>query len=243
MDDSTTFDSIPAYALGALSNEERAAVEALLARSQAARDLLADYTAMLDGMALLASQTSARTAPSHLSDDFAKRLQRSEPIDLTKRPAQLPVRSYILRTLALVAAILVLLIGGVFAYQARQYQIEVDQIAAIKNDPTAQKTVLQFTDPNSTARVVYYRLSDQSNGVLEIAQMPPLPSGKQYQFWLIDSQSPKPYNTFSTESGAVMDLLIHKDDKTAAYQTVALTIEPSGGSPAPTTKPIAVGQF
>ncbi len=67
MNDSTLFDLIPAYALGALSDEERAQVEAFLATSEEAREELRVYQAMLTGLATTVSATqSARPSNSGL---------------------------------------------------------------------------------------------------------------------------------------------------------------------------------
>ena len=53
MNDSTLFDLLPAYALGALSEEERTQVEAFLATSPEAQQQLRDYQSMLVGLAIL----------------------------------------------------------------------------------------------------------------------------------------------------------------------------------------------
>src|SRR4051794_7063564 len=71
MNDSTLFDLIPAYALGALSAEDRAQVEAFLAESEEARNELRLYQAMLTGMATTVPQSKA---PARLTEDFRQRL-------------------------------------------------------------------------------------------------------------------------------------------------------------------------
>lgn len=244
MDDSTRLELLPDYALGLLSADEQKAVEELLTRSETARYLLAEYEAMLGGLALLAP---ARTAPAHLTDDFAVRLQKADtqPIHLAHHRAdeRRAVRPLLARSLLLVAAVLVLVVGAALAFRAWQQQTEVNIIASILNNPAAQQTPLTFSDPTMNGRVVFYSLNDKQEAVLDVQQMPPPPTGKQYQLWLIDAQSPKPLNVFNGTPGASMQLLIHAADKIASYKVVAITIEPEGGSQAPTSKPIAAGQF
>src|ERR1041384_366173 len=103
MNDSTLFDLIPAYALGALSDEERARVEALLATSEEARTELRIYQEMLTG---LAATVPARKAPAHLTEDFRHRLSAS-PTVVPFTPRRGANR---IRLIALVAAILVIAI-------------------------------------------------------------------------------------------------------------------------------------
>jgi anti-sigma-K factor RskA len=79
-----------------------------------------------------------------------------------------------------------------------------------------------------------------SGGVLRLdAHLPALPSGKVYQAWIIHpKQNPIPEPTFTVANGG---------EGTVAMQAapgkgdiVAVTVEPEGGSKAPTTKPVLV---
>src|SRR5262245_23936794 len=68
---SELFDMIPAYALGALSRDEKARVESFLATSAQARTELETYQRMMVGFATLAPK---RKAPSQMTGAFQARL-------------------------------------------------------------------------------------------------------------------------------------------------------------------------
>src|SRR5438105_4349623 len=103
---SDLISDIPAYALGALSDDERMRVEALLATSEEARAELHVYQDMLAGLATLAP---ARKAPDHLTADFRQRLSAETTV---QKPIVLPRRRMNRLTLwASLAAILVVVLG------------------------------------------------------------------------------------------------------------------------------------
>src|SRR5258707_12666628 len=104
MNDSTLFDLIPAYALGALSDEESAQVEAFLATSEEAREELRVYRAMLTG---LATTVPSRKAPAHLTQDLRQQLSAS--------PTVIPIaprRDTRIRWIAALEATLVVAVGA-----------------------------------------------------------------------------------------------------------------------------------
>jgi anti-sigma-K factor RskA len=79
-----------------------------------------------------------------------------------------------------------------------------------------------------------------SGGVLRLdAHLPALPSGKVYQAWIIHpKQSPIPEPTFTVANDGEGTVAMQATP--APGDIVAVTVEPSGGSQAPTTKPLLV---
>ena len=70
---------------------------------------------------------------------------------------------------------------------------------------------------------------------LIIYDMPPLPQGKVYQFWLIDPNGNRTSGgTFSVDAQGRGWVLIRSPKPLSNFQSVGITIEPEGGSPAPT---------
>ncbi|MGA1837487.1 anti-sigma factor [Herbiconiux sp. 11R-BC] len=70
--------------------------------------------------------------------------------------------------------------------------------------------------------------------------LPTLPDGKVYEAWYIDSSGATPAGTFTAAgSGTSWHVL---NGTMAAGDAVGVTVEPAGGSPAPTTDPILVVQ-
>ena len=79
-------------------------------------------------------------------------------------------------------------------------------------------------------------------GLLLIANnLQPLPGDKVYQLWLLpaDGGAPMPFGTFKTDQGgnAVMHHTAKTDKRPKAF---AITVEPEGGSPLPTS-PVVMG--
>ena len=75
---------------------------------------------------------------------------------------------------------------------------------------------------------------DQKVAVMEV-DLPPLPTGRVYQAWRIDGGSPVSLGLVETNTGSVAMV----GDLEGA-SAVALSVEPAGGSPAPTTNPILI---
>jgi len=82
-------------------------------------------------------------------------------------------------------------------------------------------------------------------GVLFIAgNLPPLPAGRTYQMWVIPKgAAPQPAGLFQSASdGSALHVLPGPLDA-ASLGAVAVSVEPQSGSPAPTTTPIIVAML
>ncbi len=75
-----------------------------------------------------------------------------------------------------------------------------------------------------------------------IAQLPPLPAQKQYQLWVGEDDERYSCGVFSADQ-PVQQILLNMPDIPSKYQTLVITVEPNGGSPAPTMAPVFVGLF
>jgi anti-sigma-K factor RskA len=230
MNDSTLFDLIPAYALGALSDDERAQVEAFLTESEEARTELRLYQAMLTGMA---TTVPPRKAPAHLTDDFRQRLSAG-PAIIPIAPRQISRT----RWLTALAAILVVAIGLLFVLRSTQTDTNQQVIQQILNDGSATKVAL-LPKSSATGSITFVSVPSGKQAVLN-AQLPPLPDQQQYQLWYIKGSQPDPSVTFDGTQNTT-PVLVPAPDPSKGYDTVAITVEPRGGSKAPTNPPIFVG--
>ncbi len=81
-------------------------------------------------------------------------------------------------------------------------------------------------------------LVNPRDGVLLMASnLPPLPAGRTYQMWLIPKGgAPQPAGLFQSLANGTA--LHTQPGVVAADTTVAVTVEPEAGSPAPTTTPL-----
>ncbi len=240
MNECTLFDLLPAYALDALSEEEKAQVEAFLATSEEARAELGSYQEMLAGMAML---VSPRQSPAHLTEDFRLRLaqstaETSAPVIQRLEPSRVISRR--LRWVLSFAALIAIILGMFMVYRVVSSNVEAHTISQILNDPSA-KTIQLAAQSGATGMVRFVVVPTSTKAVL-ITQLPPLPAQKQYQLWLGDADERYSCGLFSADQ-PVEQILLNMPDVPSKYQTLAITVEPKGGSPAPTTAPVFAGLF
>ncbi len=243
MNESTLFDLLPGYALDALSDEEKAQVEAFLATSEAARAELRTYQDMMAGMATL---VPPRRSPAHLTEDFRQRLAQSAAGSVEKSAPviQMPDRRVEtirrLRWVVGIAALIGFILGVFVVYRVITGEIEARTVSQILSDPHA-KWITLAAQPGASGKVSFVVVSTSTKAVL-VAQLPPLPAQKQYQLWLINNTERDSGGVFSTDQ-STKRILVNMPDVPSKYQKLGITVEPYGGSPGPTTSPVFTGLF
>ena len=128
-------------------------------------------------------------------------------------------------------------------------RVEIRRIAA---DLASAQSALQLLNEPETKQVVFGQGQRQpprgrvfvnaQRGVLLIASnLPPAPSGKIYELWVISKQGvPQPAGLFQSNlQGYALYLRGGALDMTTAG-AIAVTLEPASGSQAPTTTPLVV---
>ena len=78
-------------------------------------------------------------------------------------------------------------------------------------------------------------LTDEGQAVLVARELPPAPEGEVYEAWLIRDGVPEPAGLFEPRDG---DAAAAVRGSLEGVQAVAVTLEPEGGSPMPTSDPI-----
>jgi anti-sigma-K factor RskA len=76
--------------------------------------------------------------------------------------------------------------------------------------------------------------------VLVAEDMPPVPENKTYQIWVIEDDVPKPSGLFESSEGSVAAVVEHPIDEA---DVIAVTVEPEGGSPQPTSDPMLAAKL
>ncbi|WP_288338138.1 anti-sigma factor [uncultured Gordonia sp.] len=102
--------------------------------------------------------------------------------------------------------------------------------------PDAVVSVARLADDHGAMSVVASRTQNRAVAVLR-DQRTPLPSNRTYQLWLVGGANAQPASAgLVPGSGTADPLLIERIDNS---QVLAVTIEPEGGSPQPTTDILA----
>ena len=207
------------YALGGLEAAEKKLVEDRL-QTDACRKALAQ-----GGLAAYAVAASAAEMPP--------RGLRDRVLAVTRTTVQkvVPLRTQVWNRqswLAAAAAAVVLIFAATWAFESSRV---AHTWAAACAPATTQCTV--------TGRVVAVGASQLR---LEAHGMSALPSGKVYQAWYIRAGAgPTPAPTFVPDASGEASVVIPVGAEKGL--TVAVTVEPAGGSKAPTTKPFLVASI
>jgi anti-sigma-K factor RskA len=221
-----------AYALDALSPEEAAAFAQHLADCPACRQEVRELRQAASQMGEIESTrppSALKTRVLAAADRQAQLPPRVIPIDAASRrwTSRLGTR------LVGAAAAVLLLIGGVAFWQGNQDQSPPVTQATSVSEVLAAPDVHVKTVRTSDGRALKVASSEEF-GQLAVAtgDLRKLSSHRVYQMWTV-------HNGRSTSAGVITDLGKGKVMAIPTYGTsVAITVEPAGGSQHPTTQPI-----
>jgi len=233
-------EDLSSYALQALDPNEAQSVAEHLLTCQECRQQLKAYSAVADGLLFA---VPPKTPPAQLRSSLEARIAAGRPV---AAPPRRGFRFSIFQA-ALGAAVVVLL--AVTAYLA--YQV---------NDlKQQQQALLQLLQQNQTSLALISQLGvsviplqtnqvagnivispDGQNGVLFVHGLSPLDPNHTYQVWLIPaSGSPQSAGVFQVpQNQSTSYLSIRSPVPIQDFSNIGITVEPSGGSQAPTTEPI-----
>ncbi|MGA8332126.1 MAG: anti-sigma factor [Mycobacterium sp.] len=220
MTEPTEFDLLELatpYALNAISDAERAAVERrLAAASRPIADTFDDEVrAIRETMAIVSAATSAEP-PAQLRAAVLGAAQSEKP-GLGWRTALLAAAAAIIVGLAA--------FGIGIALRPAPTPTMVEQIMAAPD----KRTVSGQLD-GGTATVVFSR--NMNAGVVEMSHVPPPSRGTVYQMWLIDDKGPQSAGT--VDAAGVTTSTPHLLRNLGKSRVLAFTVEPGNGSVQPT---------
>jgi anti-sigma-K factor RskA len=244
------------YVLNAMDENERKDFETQLAGSE---DLRNEVTELTDTAVLLGMAVEPIAPSPALKQNIMARLSQTPQLEreaATSAPVlhALPplaaestrethpkaqARWYTRPVLGLVAAAaaVVLIVGGVigtnFAIQGAQSSQQADALAAINTASDVQRAEAPVSTGGKVTLV--WSLSQKRSAIIGTG-LKVLPNGKTYELWYIDtSGKPAPAGLFESNGKNTLQVLSGHMKK---GDTVGVTVEPSGGSKAPTTKPV-----
>jgi anti-sigma-K factor RskA len=148
---------------------------------------------------------------------------------------------------AFMAAVLIALLGWNVSLQS-QLSTQRVQIATAREN--WQTMIVLLNDPavhwyavaGDTARGHFWVAPQSAVGCLVAQELPALAAEQVYQVWLVHSGDHTSAGTFEARNGNGW-ILVHADEPLANYDTLGVTIEPRGGSYAPTSSPILLGSI
>jgi anti-sigma-K factor RskA len=226
-----------AYAVDALSDDERAAFEAHLAQCA---ECQAEVASLREAAGQLAALTEVAPPPS-LRTAVLEGISEVRPLP-PETGSVVPLEPRGRRTrvwLAAAVAAAVLVVGGIVWGETRPEQRPVRSVAAqVLHARDAQR----FAKTIDGARATVVRSPSLHKAVIVADGMPPAPAGKDYQLWLdLPGQGMVSAGLMPHADGTTLTVLLDGD---AAEATAAgITVEPAGGSAKPTTQPIALFAF
>jgi anti-sigma-K factor RskA len=244
MTDHRWTDLAAAYALGALDQAERADFEQHLESCASCQAEVQSFRELTGPLAGTAPQTAP--PPPQLRERVLRAAREVRPLPVRRGSAQ--------RWLAAAAVVLLVVLGYGYwrARSAEQDSRNALATAQAQLDSTAQVVAalldssVSITDLAATGKPPSMRLYwNRTRNIVVVAafQLPPAPAGRTYQLWAIKKgQAPVSLGTFDTPATGrtVVTLAMPAGFKP---DVSAVTEEPAGGSPQPTTQPFLVGSW
>ena len=226
------FDDLKeAYALGALSEEERQEVEDYLITHPELRAEVDDLRSVANLIALAPQEYE----PSpKLRRDLMNRISSSPEATPAADPS--PRQSGLWRVFGpgglAAAAVLALVTIGMFAWNASLQE----ENQTLQGELQGQQTyALEGTGAAQEVQGEVVRLGDE-RAVLVAEDLPSPPEGETYETWILREDVPEPAGLFEPDDAGVAAAPIEGSIEGA--DAVAVTVEPSGGSSSPTSDPL-----
>lgn len=224
-----------AYALGALSEDERRELEGYLTLHPEPRPEIDELNTIANTLALAPAEYEPSPELRRNLMNIVNSEAREEQPDQTSAWARL--RGYLsFRTLApaALAIITVALLGwnGLLQQEVQSLQGEIQDLQGEVQE--RQTFAMQGSGAASDVNAEVVRL-EGGKAIVVAENMPPTPEDKTMQIWLIQDGTPQPAGTFRPSGDAAAAYIT---GPLSEADSVAITVEPSGGSPEPTTEPV-----
>lgn len=240
-----------AYVLGSLSNEEKSSFEDLLSTANAEqKQFFEDMEAIAAEMALLYPEAEPS---SSLKQQLIEMAWASIN---TRNGSNIHYLSRFRYAVAASVVFMLVSIGLLFQTQNLNQNLS-DQLALVTQQETIIRaleseverkeellTILEARDvdlilmdglevnPTGYGKVVW----DKENGqaLLQVANIPSVPTAKEYQLWFVVNNQPISAGVFSVNDPEQDNFFKISEFRQGGAGAFAITLEPEGGSPLPT---------
>ena len=244
-------ETAAAYALDALDVPERAEFESMLASSEEAQQDVAELREVVSLLAYAAPQVQP---PASLRARVLADAAQVRPIASARRTPNASIVGRSAVYLLLAASIIGMIVVSSRYIRERDARAALATTADSLRHAIASRDVminallapevttvkLSSTDRPPSARLYWNRTTGQV--ILAAFQLPPAREGRTYQLWgIAKGGTPVSLGTFNTlPTGEGRHVAVAPSGLTISVG--AVTEEPAGGSPQPTTTPFLVGQ-
>jgi anti-sigma-K factor RskA len=234
VEDTHVHDALPAFALGSLEEAEARSVSEHIVGCYLCRRELSSFQEVT-------SQLALATPEAVPSGDLKHRLLERVP-GIRQAPTQ-PLRARLLQRVLPFGAIAGLfLILALTAATILLWQ-RINQMEVLTGPRGMRAIALHSSDlaPEASGFVIIG--ADGLNGVLVVDRMPPLAPGQEYQLWLERDGQSTSGGVFPVDESGYRGVRIAAADSLFEYTAVRVTIEPAGGSAAPTGEQVLGGSL
>lgn len=223
-----------AYALDALDERERVAFEAHYPSCEVCRADVMAFRAALAHVAVAQSTPPPVAMKARVMAEVAQTRQLSPLLpdrvsDLAERRRR---RQKTIGGVLAAAAALLLFVGAAVVVRGGDeppaYAVALTEVI---DSPDAQLVTLDAGDSGATGTVKVAWSAEAARAVLSADGLAPAPEGSAYELWLIADGVPQPMRVLQPAADGTLRVVVDIDDAPKAW---GVTIEPAGGSPAPT---------
>lgn len=216
-------DLIPAYSIGATDPHETQMVVAALPDCPELRALLASYQHLADDLAYDVPQV---TPPARL---------RANLMAALRAPAPAPRRPLPWRTGALLAVAALLVASNL------GWWLRLEAVTTPPPPATAAVGWVAFTPLTDEAEPSIVMIWDTRTGTATLYAdgLPALAADESYQLWLLRDEARVSAGVFEQDAAGQGVLIFDIPASLDTFTALGITTEPRGGSPAPTTAPVA----
>lgn len=226
------------YLMGVLESDQAAEISDHLRRKcEHCAGRLQEASVVVAGMASLAEVAAP---PPHLRERVLAIAAKRSPAKSSRWPLAFALAS---------AAALAFLFWGLT--ERGTLGRVLDQMRLLTRQRNELRTALAILSESDTRTVQFGAAQTEPHGRVFVSQaggvvfvgsrLPQLTTGKTFELWLVPAKgNPQAAGLFTTNSQGLAVNILARSINRAEFAAVAVSIEPDGGSPQPTSKPILV---
>jgi len=236
-------ESIPLYALGALTGAEKDRLERHL--QQGCEICEPELVIFCETAVRLPYALPQRRLQPEVKEKLRQRLEPGASSRFNWKPAMLAAASIAF----------IILTGAFFWKQNRELLQRKSEIAQFRKvlrvqkqeiewlrDPSVQLALLTGMQPAPAAKAKMLWSPNASKGIFYCDWLPPLPAGKSYQLWVIGAHGPVSAGVFDPDPRGSAVVTVSRVSFRGGALQFAVTIEPRGGVPQPTGSMVLAGK-